>query len=403
MSLLDKVFSRKPSQGEFAEIVIKAFAESGVSGVEYRDADFALKVPGRDATIFLHNSYSNYCMVPRSGRKEIVSKLVASFGSTPEIPADFASARAGLMPVIRDAAYYSLTELLTRKDASADPGLEWQCKPFASGLLAGLAYDGEHSITSVNRKTLEGWGVGMDQAFAAAKDNLWEKTDPNRFVGQGGLYWAEWGDSYDSSRMLLTELIYRLSVDGDPVAFVPNRDVLLITGKNNVAGLRVMLKTGSESHFKQGHPVSPNLYVLVDGAWNLYMPDEPELRAMCVVNKRHRDALDYQQQKQLLDKFHERSGDDCFVASYKIYEHPDGTVYSACVWSNEVDSSLPRAEKIAFVVDVENKDMFTVPWDAALPIVGDLLEEEPGLTPVRYRAREFPSAEQIGRLRRLEG
>jgi hypothetical protein len=342
-------------------------------------------------------------MVPRSGRKEVISKLVASFGSIAEIPADFASARAGLLPVIRDAAYYSLSELPRRKDAISDPGLEWQCKPLASGLLAGLAYDSEHNITSLNRKTLAGWGIGMDQAFSAAKDNLWEKTDPNRFAAQGGLYWGEWGDSYDSSRMLLTELIYRLSVNGDPVAFVPNRDIILVTGKDNLAGLRMMLKTGTESHFNKGHPISPNLYLLDDGAWTLYTPGEPELREICLENQRRRDALDYQQQKKLLDNLHERQGIGTFVASYTIYKYPQGTAYTACVWAKGVDSSLPRAEKIGFVVDAEKKDMFTVPWQAAMSIVSELLEEEPMLMPVRYRVREFPSEEQIDRLRQLEG
>jgi hypothetical protein len=270
-----------------------------------------------------------------------------------------------------------------------------------SGLLVGLAYDSEHNITAVSKKQIEQWGVGLDEAFAAAKDNLWEKTDPNRLEGKGGVYWGQWGDSYDSSRMLLTELMYRLSVDGDPVAFVPNRDVLLVTGKDNVAGLNAILKTGAESHFNQGHPVSPDLYVLVDGVWKVYVPEDAALREMWLSLRRNRDALDYSQQKKILDESHEQQGIDTFVASFNIYEGKDGSVYSLCVWSNGVDSTLPRAERIGFVVSVEDNDMFVVPWDAAMPVAGSLLEEEAGLVPVRYRARQFPSEEQIAQLRAL--
>jgi hypothetical protein len=158
----------------------------------------------------------------------------------------------------------------------------------------------------VNFKTLQSWDVDLDQAFAVAKENLWDRTRPDGFEGSNGVYWARWGDSYDSSRMLLTELIYRLSVDGDPVAFVPNRDALLVTGTHNIAGLRVILNAGAENHFKQGHPLLPDLFVRDEGAWKHHIPEGPELREIWVGMRRQRDGLDYNQQKQLLDKLHEK-------------------------------------------------------------------------------------------------
>lgn len=398
MSFLDKVFSRKPpTQNEFAQIVVRAFEQAGISGLEYREEDFALKIPGREATIFLHNTFSNYCLVQAAERKEIVDRLVAGIANAPEIASDFATARTRLMPVVRDAAYYSLNELLTQKDGSRDPGLMWQARPLADGLIAGVAYDTEHSIATLNRQTLSGWGIGFHQAFSLAKDNLWERTDPNRLVGQNGLYWGEWGDSYDSSRMLLPELIYRLAVDGEPVAFVPNRDALLVTGKNNIAGLRLILKNGGESHFKQGHPVSPNLYWLDEGVWKLYVPEDLELQTLWMTTKRQRDALDYARQKELLEKTPGYEG--ILIARFTVFSRPDGSMFSVGAWPRNVQTSLPRAEMIGFVLDPESKDSFMVLWDAAIPIVGHLLDEEPGLTPARYRARRYPSEEQIARLR----
>jgi len=119
--------------------------------------------------------------------------------------------------------------------------------------------------------------------------------------------------------------------------------------------------------------------------------------------KRRRDAIDYAQQQELLNAIHQKEGIDLFVASYKVHERKDGLAYSVCVWSNGVDSSLPHAENIAFMVDPEGGDHFVVGWDAAVAIVGDLLEQEPELVPPRYRVREFPDAEQITKLRRLVG
>ena len=407
MTFLDKVFSGKPSRADFAEMMIRALHQAGINKdkIDQSESDFSLKLPG-GTTFFLGNVYANFCNAPRSRRQAIVAEFVTAAASIPElpsIPSDFAAVKPSLMPVIRDAAYFSMIQLLNRKNGNTkdDPGLDVVLKNLAGGLVVGLAYDTERNITSINRDFFEKWGVSLEEAFKVAKENLWEKTDPNRLAGQGGVYRGEWADSYDSSRILLTELIYRLSVDGDPVAFVPNRDLLWVTGTNNSAGLAALLKGGLESHFKMGHPLSPDLYVLVDGTWKVHVPEDKSLREMWMKIKRQRDAIDYSQQQKLLNEIHEKEDIDIFVASYKIYERKDGFAYSACVWTNGIDSSLPRSENIAFMTDVENPDYFVVPWEAATSVVGDLLELEPDLAPVRYRARQFPSEEQLARLRPL--
>jgi hypothetical protein len=402
MSLLDKVFSGKPSRTDFAEMIIQALHKAGIEQVDPSETDFSLKLAD-GGTIFLGNVYANFCSAPRKVRQSIVSEFVAaaSIPGLPSIPSDFAAVKPSLMPVMREAAYFSMVRLMHRKNGMDDPDPEVVLKNLAGGLLVGLAHDTERNITSIGRSSFEEWGVTVDEAFKAAKENLWEKTDPNRLVGQGGVYRGEWADAYDSSRILLTELIYRLSVDGDPVAFVPNRDLLWVTGTNNTAGLAAILKGGMESHFKQGHPLSPDLYVLVDGSWKVHVPEDKSLRELWMKIKRQRDAIDYSEQQKLLNEIHEREDIDIFVASYKIYERKDGFAYSACVWTSGIDSSLPRSENIAFMADVENPDYFVVPWEAAVSVIGNLLELETDLMPVRYRARQFPSEEQLARLRPL--
>jgi len=385
-------------------MVKRALEKAGVEKVQKIPGDFALKVGEGDSTIFLSNVYSNYCSAPRIQRSSVLAEFVsaaAAMPTLPDIPAEFAAAKPGLMPAIRDAAYFSIFGLLQRRNGRPERALEVVTKPLVGGLVVDLVYDTERNITSINRDQLEQWGVSLEQAFAAAKDNLWDRTDPERMAGRGGVYWSQWSDSYDSSRILLPELIYRLAVDGDPVAFVPNRNELWVTGTNNSAGLAVILKEGLDGHFKRGHPLSPELYVLADGKWQVYVPEEPALRELWRTLKIRREALDYAQQQELLNAIHEQDGTDIFVASYKVCERKDGFAYSVCVWSNGVDSTLPVAENIAFMVDPEGGDHFVVRWEDAAPIVGDLMEKETEFVPVRYRAREFPGAEQIAKLRRV--
>jgi hypothetical protein len=401
MNFLDKVFSGKPTRPDFTEMMMQAFREAGIETTEPSEKDFSFKLAS-GGTVFLGNVYTMFCGAPRAKRQSIVAEFVAaaaSISDLPSIPTDFATVKPRLMPVLSDAVYFSLFQLMQRKNGKQDVAQEDLVKPIAGGLQIGLAYDTERNITTLDREHFKSWGVSLDEAFKAAKENLWEKTDPTKFGGGNGVYHGEWADSYDSSRMLLTELIYRLSVDGDPVVFVPNRDQFWITGTNNSAGLAALLKGGMESHFKQDHPLSPDLYALVDGTWKVHIPEDPALRELRMKIKRQRDAIDYAQQQKLLNEIYELEDIEIFVASYKVYERKDGLAYSACVWTDGVDSSLPRSENIALMADVENPEYFVVPWEATESVIGDMLELEPNLVPVRYRARQFPSEEQLAKLR----
>jgi hypothetical protein len=64
------------------------------------------------------------------------------------------------------------------------------------------------------------------------------------------------------------------------------------------------------------------------------------------------------------------------TASYKICERKAGFRYSACEWTNGIDSCRPQAKYTAFMADLENPEHFVVPWEAAASVVGNLLELE---------------------------
>jgi len=306
-----------------------------------------------------------------------------------------------LLPVIRDPAYNGLFRLRLLIDGKDISKLDFVYQPLSQGLALGLAYDTEHSLTLVNQDMFETWNAPLDGVFKAAKENLRERTDPNGLVEQQrGVFLSCWNDSYDSSRILLTEYVYRLALEGNPVAFLPNRDRLWITGDMDTAGLRYILEAGKESHFKEGHPLSPNLYKLADDTWTPYVPEEPTLRDLCQSIRRERDALDYRQQKENLEKLQEKEGIDIFIASYQVFEsQQDKSQFSLCVWSKGVDSLLPRTDKITLLIDRESKDYITIRWDVAITIVGDLMEQQPDLLPIRYRVRTFPNEAQLSQLK----
>ena len=403
MKILDTLLGRgTPGRDEFAELVLKDLHHAGFANTIYDPATFTIEIGGRDNIIFLDNAYTNYCKANKQERAAIVARLSSGWRVRPEIPMKFASARSHLMPVIRDASYSSIVRLdLMSKNVDVS---KFACPatPLFGSVEVGLAYDSLHSIHQINQDAFDKWGVTFEEAIEEAKDNLRKRTNPKSISEEAaGLYRSQWGDSYDSARILLTDLIYRLSVYGDPVAFVPNRDQLWITGSRNDAALRALLRVGEEAHF-QPYPISPDLFVLLDGRWQTYAPQETDLIELSTSLRRRRAGVDYAQQKQALDLIHASAGTDIFVATYMLVEEKDGRRYSACVWSKGVEALLPKSEYIYFMVDQDKKEYFSAPWNRAFSVVRGLMHEEPDLMPKRYRIRSFPSEEQLTELRQAE-
>ena len=405
MSLLDKLFSKKPGRDEFAGLVMKRLSQAGVENLVYEREHFSLKAEGRNNVIFLANAHENYCKADKREREAILVRICSMGSQKSEIPSDFESVRSFLMPVIRDASYASLIALhLRSKDTAMDVSkLESPTRPLFGSLVVGLAYDSEHSIQQINQTTFAKWGVSFEDALNQARDNLRDKTDPNGMKEEAlGIYRSTWADSYDSARILMTDLIYRLEVEGEPIAFVPNRNQLWVTGSSNNQAISTLLKIGEEAHFEP-YPLSPDLFALSDGVWGVYVPQDPAVRNLARSLQRRREAVDYQQQKQALDAIHKAEGTDIFVASYLVFEQKDKSGFSTCIWGNGVESLLPKAEYIDFGVDKDKKDYIHLAWERAFPVVGSLMAEAPGILPKRYRVRSFPNAEQLQQLRELEG
>jgi len=399
MGLLDKFLGKKPTHEEFAMEIMEALARSGARNLDHNPIDRSIRVGSTENTLYLDNAFSDYAAAKPADRPGVIQRYVSSFLHIGSTPKDFATACFSLMPVVRDPAYFSLSLCMLKADGRDTSKLEYAIKEIAPGLVAAVAHDTEHNIMNVNRATLEEWGTSFDEALQTATFNLRDKTDPSSLKEIGaGLFVSQWGDCYDSARILLPDILHRLSLNGDPLVFLPNRDQLWVTGTHNSAAIKVMLVEGKVSHFEQGHSLSPNLYMHAEGQWRLYIPEEEELHKLWLSMKRQRDNLDYAQQKGYLEKFFERQKLDLFVATCQVYKRKDESLFSRCVWSKGVDSLLPETDFIVFMVP-KSKEHFSVAWHDAVRIVQPLMERDPELFPARYRVRSFPDESQLARLR----
>ena len=395
MGLLSKLLRMEPTRDGFARIVIRRFAKAGMSDFEYRAADFSIQRPGTSNAVFLHNVFQNYCQADTQGRETILTRFVNAFAAESKIPSDLEAAKKGFMPVLRDFRYISLSRLALESRSTCDVHLTPEL-PFAPELNILCACDFQDSMSLVNQEKLESWGISLPAAVQIAKENLRDRTDPNGFSEiRDGVHLGTWNDSYESARLILPDYFYRLGLQGDPVAFLPNRDILFVCGELDTAAMSFILDEGAKTHFESGYPLSPNLYVLRDGRWEMFTPTEPRLRRRLLEVQKRREATDYSEQQKYLNAIYGREKKDIFVAGCQLYKKDDGSYFTHTVWSKDVDSLLPVTDEITLFLNPEapegdSSEFLRVPWQKACNKLGSLMEPADGMIPKRVRVRAFP-------------
>jgi hypothetical protein len=401
MGLLDRFFSKSVSREDFAKLVIKALEGRGASDIQFDPEDFSVRVGSLDNTLYLSNAFTDYTSAEKQERDAVILRYVTSFTAPRKSPKTYAEALPNLMPVVRDPAYYALSSLMFRAKGGDSAKLKTSPIPIAEGLVGSLAIDSAEAISYASDSTLKDWNVTLADAFPKALENLRDHS-PFEALKQlaPGLFLGEWGDSYESARILLPDLLHRLILNGDPLVFIPNRNELWVTGQYDTANISAILKFAEESHFSRGHSLSPNFYVRANDAWKLHIPEDPAQRRQWEEIKYKREATDYEQQKGYLDSMFELEKRDIFVAPYRVYLQDDGQLFSRSIWSNGVDTLLPKTDRVVLGIDVQKKMMREASWDSLAAVVGNLmeLETDSAFYPVRYRVQKFPDEAQLAQL-----
>jgi hypothetical protein len=387
MGLLEKP-SEPPTQDEFARLVTDCIREAGETGdIVYDPERFCLSPGDKDGTVlFLGNAYKEYCSAPEPRRPQVLQRYVRSwFIGAITLPEAFDDVHPDLLPIVRRRSYFDLA----RANMGQNAVLPHQV--LGEHLAVGLAYDLPQAMRSISQDDLDAWGVTFYEALEAARHSLTQLE--HAFIGpkEGeGVYLSAARDSYDSSRLILLDLIRRLRVAGDFVAMVPNPDTLIVTGSDDLDGLQGMLGLAMNA-LQQPRPIS-GIAVRLDGDdWVPWLPDPShplfsEFKGLQLQSL----GMDYAGQKEMLDA---TTGEDIFVASFSIVQHLEtGHFMTYCIWQKDVLALLPRTDTIAFTQ--EGKDPLMAEWDRVVAVAGNLMEPL-DIYPERFQVSQFPTEEQL--------
>lgn len=385
----------------FARRAMEALRKAGVKeSIHYDSERFLLRVGGEDGggqTIFLNNFYGEYQTQPPETRDRIFERMKA-LGDLPERPEGFAEARPALRPVVRPRTYFELLKLLGPQGPGAGMPVDW--RPLGGALAVTLVRDTPHAMEYLSPEALAKWGTTFEEALAQATQNLRrESNEPLEQLGPGACG-SKWDDSYAASRMLLDEVVRRCVVRGDPVVMVPHRDMLLITGTEEPEGLSLAAER-AEVFFRLPRSVDGRALRRTARGWEPFMPAPTSpawtpLRRLAVASL----AREYAEQKERLEQVHARQGVDIFIATFIPYQDEHGRVFSQAVWTEGIDTLLPRADVILFKDQELGPDaapVAVVRWELVQRDVGRLLVRDESLYPERYRVKGFPSEKQLER------
>jgi hypothetical protein len=359
---------------------------------------------GSDHRLFLGNAYDAYLAASRWEK----GNVLRHFASLPRATEDvdeltWEAVRPKLLPRVRERFYHEVIALQTQLGRFPGDGRDHiPTRPITEHFTLEICCDEPQAIRTISAKGLEDWKTSFDAALAIAKENLWHRSNEEFTVVQPGLYVSPWQDSHDASRLFLHELIWQLKVKGDHVVVAPNRDLLLVTGSDDVEGLTQMGAL-ADAALQEARPMSGIALRLVSNRWEPYLPpiDCPAYWPMKKAAMRG-IAIVYDEQAELLNKLHEKTNQDIFVASYTVMQlAADESWYSWGVWVEEVTHALlPEVDRVHFgSTDSKGRkqNLGWAQWDKVREVCGELMEPT-DLYPPRYRIREFPSADQLARL-----
>lgn len=400
MGLLRWMLGR-PDPERFARELSAALRAAGEArSIQYDRTKFSLQVGGeRGAVLNLDTIFAEYSAAPRAVRSKLIERYVRFFTDQTELPAHFELVRDNLLPRLYQRVYFEFIPLYTQVNGTHGPDPTFPYHHIGGTLALGLVLDGREAVRLLDRGQFNDWGKNLDEAYAEALENL-DRLSGRRFDPlTPGLFMSPYRDNSDASRVMLLERIRELPVRGAPVAFVPHRDVLLITGSEDPEGLGKALEI-TEKALEQPRAMNGIPLRLGENRW-----EDLELHA----EHPHFDRLrhltlqgwgrDYAEQKMLLDRIHAASGVEIFVSTFSaLRRKSSGELVSYSTWSEGVRTYLPRTDYVALVNADES--VLVARWERLQAEAPGLMEPVPGAFPPRWKVEGFPAPEQV---RRMDG
>jgi len=302
---------------------------------------------------------------------------------------EFGEVKARLTPRVYGAATVQLDKLQLGLHG-AESGLQ-AVRSVAPGVLAGAMIDNGSTELRVTEVMSAGWGVSFDQVLAAALSNA-SKVKPQVDPVNDGIVLVRDSPGYNACLWVWPSLAEKL-VEGPLVAVSPMRGYMLL-GPDTPDTLTVFAGVMGDL-LQEGQDLETvTVSRRTSSGWEAvrWPGSGVPNRLVAPMTRLFMDRL-YARQKALLEQSYEKSGEDVFVATHKVWRAPDGRVLSRATWAEGAATLLPVVDEVSLAWDDFSR--VDVPWARLTELVPDLLQPC-GWLPERMRTSGFPSRSLFG-------
>jgi len=408
--------TQRPTYEQFAALMAEAVKPGGLSALlKYDSQAFALVESDQQGhplqRMLLGHYFGEYCALDSGERPQLLSKVRELYGQS-AFPAHYDDGAPRLMPhlidrwsVFRTNMNLALGMAKELDDANLDVTPDFA--PFvviADAFAMVLALDLDSTRLIVTHRQLAAWGIEFEQAIEKAYQNLIERSGGNfemlvdQETGKSSVYSSTWHDGYDSSRLIIDDLIKQFQVVGNHVIAIPDNNQMLITGSEDVRGLVALYQMLAEAQNLQ-QPLPPVLIEKYEGGWRRYAP--PLLHALNPLLRQLETSYlsdIYASQKALL--LSSMDVETLPIIDFERRESED-TVHTWAVVPKVQHALIPQTDYVKFVADPDTsgicKTLASATFERFKEVLGESLIDVEQY-PVRYLMRAYPSSAELSAL-----
>ena len=174
----------------------------------------------------------------------------------------------GLVPIVKDRKWLAkIRDSLKARGAKEPPGDFFD--DLNEQLVVVYAEDNPQSIRYLTPKHMSDFGVAHGEVRGLAVENL-RRMLPKIEVLPGPLVSMIKADGNYEASLLLFDVLWssgQIRVDGDYVVAVPSRDILLVTGSRNSAGIAKLRELAAQMARQSSYYLTNELLVYRQGSF----------------------------------------------------------------------------------------------------------------------------------------
>jgi uncharacterized protein YtpQ (UPF0354 family) len=227
---------------------------------------------GGETTCFLENAYTDYKASP-ADKADVIKRYTGSFVETlHSAGASDAIDTTRIVPVIKDKAYLQeVKESLKARGVDVSK-MNQVFEEYNSELVIVYAEDTPSNMRYFNADDLKKTGLQLSDLRSLAVKNLLRLVPDIKFQGSDGTYMVTAGGDYEACLLLSRSLWEggQMKVDGEYVVAIPSRDLLLVTGSENKAGIEKLREIAAKMTKEASHGLTPLLFIYRKGTFQVY-------------------------------------------------------------------------------------------------------------------------------------